>query len=167
MATTEEHFEKNEIVDEIVQQNRTIAGKQAFIDAFRKSLGNITHACQASGVSRSIYYEWIKVDSEFKKEVESVAEEKLDFIESKLAELITGVIVEKEGPDGPRVYQRPPDNTSIIFALKTQGKRRGYYEKTGHENTVKNAEGEKFKIEIDAKTAPIEQIDDALNTLLQ
>lgn len=118
---------------ELEQQKRTISCKKAFIEAFRKSMGNITHACEASKIGRTTYYTWIEIDPEFKKETEDVAEEKLDFIESKLTELITGVIVEKETPQGAIIYQRPPDNTSIIFALKTQGKKRGYVEKSEQE----------------------------------
>lgn len=147
------------------QQKRTIVLKQAFIDAFRKSMGNITKACESIGVNRSAYYGWIE-DPAFKSQIDDVMEEKLDFIESKLEEVITGIVVQKDA-DGNVVYQRPPDTAAIIFALKTQGKKRGYYEKREVDNTVRNPDGEKFKIELDVKTAPIAKIDEALDNLLQ
>ena len=46
-------------------------------------------------------------------------------------ELINGVVVEQIGPEGPRIYQRPPDKTSIIFFLKAQA---GWVEVPKHDD---------------------------------
>ena len=153
-------------IDNNVQQKKTVLLKNTFVEAFRKSMGNITKACESVGINRGTYYLWIENDPIFKSHIDDVMEEKLDFIESKLEEVITGIVVQKDA-EGNVVYQRPPDTAAIIFALKTQGKKRGYYEKKEVDNTVRNPEGEKFKIGLDVKTAPIAKIDEALDNLLQ
>ena len=88
--------------------------KKAFQEAYKKAFGNVTQSCNAIGIDRSTYYDWIKKDSKFKKEIEELEPEErfMDFLESKLVEKING-----------------GDTTSIIFALKTKGKKRGYIER--------------------------------------
>ena len=79
----------------------------------------------------------MEFDEEFKKEVKEISEDRKDFAESKLNELINGVLVEREGA----VYKRPPCKTSIIFFLKTKAKDRGYIERkefTGADGTPLN-----------------------------
>jgi len=83
-----------------------------FIKAFKKSAGNIAKACDVAGIARSTYYEWMGKSDIFKKEVEDVKEGLIDFAESQLMKNI------KDGKE-----------TSLIFFLKTQGKKRGYVEK--------------------------------------
>lgn len=105
--------------------------KKAFIEAYEKSFGNILVSCKAVGIARQTYYNWIENDPEFKKEVESVEPQErfLDFLEGKLVEKIN-----------------KGDTTSIIFALKTKGKKRGYVERqeiTGADGIPNN-----FQVEI-------------------
>lgn len=98
------------------------AKKEGFIDAYTKSFGNITQSCKAVDISRQTYYRWIKDDEEFKGLVDAIEplEVFLDFAENSLVKKMS------EG-----------DTASIIFALKTKGKKRGYVERTDHEVTHK------------------------------
>ena len=88
--------------------------KKAFQEAYKKAFGNVTQSCNAIGIDRSTYYDWIKKDAKFKKDIEELEPEErfMDFLESKLVERIN-----------------KGDTTSIIFALKTQAKKRGYVER--------------------------------------
>jgi len=93
--------------------NKTVHNKKRVLKALVKSLGIVTTACKETDISTTQFYHWIKTDEEFKKDVESVGDVALDFAESKLLENI-----------------KEQKETSIIFYLKTKGKKRGYIEKT-------------------------------------
>jgi predicted DNA-binding transcriptional regulator AlpA len=108
--------------------------KEALLSALAANLGNVSKTCEAVGISRKTYYEYLK-DEDFKFEVESIEESNLDFAESKLRELIDGVHMETFGGDVPIVYKVKPDVTATIFFLKTKGKKRGYVEKSEVENS--------------------------------
>lgn len=88
--------------------------KKAFSDAYIKTFGNVSQTCNAIGIDRSTYYDWLKKDKEFKKHIESLEPQErfMDFLESKLVEKINN-----------------GDTASIIFALKTKAKPRGYVER--------------------------------------
>lgn len=92
---------------------RTQERKQAVIVALQKSLGIVTTACINAGIDRSTFYEWVKNDAEFAKAVDDIEDVTLDFVEGKLLQNV------KEN-----------DTQSILFYLKTKGKRRGYTERT-------------------------------------
>jgi len=93
-------------------EERVRKQKELFHDALGNSLGNITLACRAVGISRRTYYNWCKEDKEFEKDCEEVEEKNLDFAESQLLKHIKA------------------DNiTALIFYLKTKGKKRGYVER--------------------------------------
>jgi hypothetical protein len=94
------------------KKNKTEHLKKSVLDALEKSLGVVTSACKISGVSRTQFYQWCKDDLEFKSKVDSIEMVALDFAESKLFENI-----------------KEKKETSIIFFLKTKGKKRGYIEK--------------------------------------
>lgn len=82
------------------------------IEALEKSLGVVTAACKQVGIDRTTHYRWLEEDEEYKTEVLSIGDIALDFAESRLHGRI------KDG-----------DTTSIIFYLKTKGKKRGYIER--------------------------------------
>lgn len=88
--------------------------KKALLKAYIASFGNVTQSCKAVNLSRETFYRWRREDKEFDQAVKDAepAERFLDFVESKLLEKIN---------DG--------DTTSIIFTLKTKGKKRGYIER--------------------------------------
>lgn len=87
--------------------------KKLMIDSIRNSMGNVTEACKKADIARNTHYRWLRDDPNYAQAVEDVMEERLDFAESKLLENIKG-----------------NDTTSIIFFLKTQGKGRGYVERS-------------------------------------
>ena len=91
--------------------------KKAMLAALEKSLGIVTTACKATGVTRGIYYGWLKRDKDFAAQVDEMQEIALDFAESKLHKKI------EQGSD-----------TAIIFYLKTKGKARGYVERMENVN---------------------------------
>lgn len=94
-------------------RTRTQERKQALIEALKKSLGIVTTACINAGVDRSMFYEWKKNDADFAKAVEDIEDVTLDFVEGKLLQNV-----------------KDNDTQSILFYLKTKGKRRGYTERT-------------------------------------
>ena len=97
--------------------------KEAFIIAYKENFGNITISCEAAGVSRSAYNNWIKSDDEFRRKLAEIEPEEimLDFGEHKLMERIA-----------------KGDTLATMFLLKTKGKRRGYIERqeVAHEGDV-------------------------------
>jgi hypothetical protein len=107
------------------QQNTTSLTKKAFIEAYKKTFGNVTQAANAIGIDRTTHYRWLEEDEEYKANIENVepSEIFLDFVESKLSDKIS-----------------KGDTTAIIFALKTKGKKRGYIERTEvhQETTIKS-----------------------------
>lgn len=115
----------------------TLKKQETFLEILRNCMGIISHACEKAGINRSSYYDWIK-DDKFKAKVDEIQEESIDFAESKLFELIKGVQLPetKFFQDKGRIISEetvkhyPPDNTSIIFFLKTRAKHRGYIERT-------------------------------------
>ena len=80
---------------------KTDKKKSDFLIALKNNNGNISESCQSINIGRT-----------FKQDAEDAQESLIDLAESKLVENI------KEN-----------DNTSIIFFLKTKGKKRGYIEK--------------------------------------
>jgi hypothetical protein len=87
--------------------------KKQIIEALHHSNGVVTSAIESVKVHRSTFYKWMKEDEAFKQEVDDIRESALDFVESKMFERI------ENGSD-----------TMIIFFLKTQGKKRGYIERS-------------------------------------
>jgi len=86
--------------------------KKELISALRSNLGVVSSACEALGISRTTYYKYYKADERFKEQVDSIGDEAIDFVESRLFELI-----------------RKGNVAATIFFLKTKGKKRGYVER--------------------------------------
>ena len=103
---------------ENIKVNKSDTKKKDFLVILSNNAGNISESCKKANVGRSTFYLWFNNDSDFKKEVELVREDLLDFAESKLWEkIVSGNL------------------TAIIFYLKCQGQRRGYIDKQYVENT--------------------------------
>ena len=92
--------------------------KKNFLEALHNNLGNISEACNKINISRQTYYRWVDDDVEFEEQCKNVEESLLDLAENRLLEKIDKY-----------------DTTSIIFFLKTKGKKRGYIEKQEVEHT--------------------------------
>lgn len=102
--------------------------KEKFLENFKMSFGNISISCEASGISRQTYYNWVKRDSDFAQECRDIEERNLDLAEMKLLSAI------REGK-----------TAELLFYLKTKGKQRGYVER----QEITGAEGQKlFEVRI-------------------
>ena len=113
--------------------------KRAFLDAMKKTFGNITSSCQAAGIkSRQTPYNWAKKDKAFKKAFESdeYEESLLDAVESKINKLA----LKDENPQ------------ILMFLAKTKGKKRGFVER----QELTGADGKELN-----NTITIEMIDRA------
>tara|TARA_R110002126_G_scaffold93089_4_gene220747 strand:+ start:2227 stop:2610 length:384 start_codon:yes stop_codon:yes gene_type:complete len=86
--------------------------KSNFLKALTEAKGIISYASDRANISRQTYYRWIAEDKDFREACEDITEMVIDLVESKL---LTNI---NEG-----------DVTSIIFYLKTKGKKRGYIER--------------------------------------
>jgi len=91
--------------------NKTEQHKKAVLEALEKSLGVVTTACKKVGIGRTQFYNWLKDDEVFAKQVKDIENIALDFVESKLFENI-----------------RDGKTSETIFYLKTKGNR-GYVER--------------------------------------
>ena len=103
---------KKETKESVRTVQKSDKKKEDFLIALKKNNGNISESCQSANIGRQTYYDWIDKDEKFKQDTEATKESLIDLAESKLMENING-----------------NDNTSIIFFLKTKGKKRGYVEK--------------------------------------
>ena len=118
--------------------------KEKMVEALAKTYGRVTDAARLIDIDRTTHYRWLKEDEEYKEAVESVNEIALDFVESKLFELIDGAQKEVMTEVGPMMTKDTPNPTACIFYLKTKGKKRGYVER----QEVTGAEGERVVIQI-------------------
>ena len=58
--------------------------QRKFLQAYKATMGNVTKACEMTGVkSRRSYYDWLE-NEEFAKEIELLQETQVDFAESML-----------------------------------------------------------------------------------
>ena len=76
-------------------------------------MGVVTPAVRATGIHRNTHYYWMNHDPEYAAEVRALKDVALDFSEAALFNRI------QDGSDA-----------CLIFHLKTQGKHRGYIERT-------------------------------------
>ena len=88
--------------------------QEIFLVAYEKAMGNVTEACRATGISRSAYHHWMRIDEEFKKKVEDLAPDEV------MVDIAEKAIMKKI---------REGDTASIIFTLKSKGKKRGWVER--------------------------------------
>jgi hypothetical protein len=94
------------------QAKETARKKEAFLELFRKKAGIVTAVCQAVGVGRHTYYDWLKSDKAFAAAIDDLNEQIIDYSESMLMSKI------QQG-----------NMTAIIFHLKCKGKARGWVER--------------------------------------
>ena len=105
------------------KSNKIQQNKKLLLKALEKSMGIVSKACEIVKLDRSTFYKYYNEDEQFKHDVDNMQEYVLDFAESKLLENI-----------------KDKKETSIIFYLKTKGRKRGYVEKQDVDITTKGKE---------------------------
>lgn len=107
-----------------------------FLKALVENKFNISVACEITGVSRRLFYNWRDGDPVFSEGYSSAMEARLDKWEECLHKNIMA-----------------GDATSVIFALKTKGKDRGYVERESGDKKVTKLLDEVLAGEITAREA--------------
>lgn len=116
--------EKNDFPQLIFTEEENLSDKQKmFLRVYDASLCNVSLSCNKTNVGRTTFYYWMKENPSFKKNVDNIKESQVDFAESKLMQEI-----------------RNGNTTAIIFFLKTQGKERGYVERTEQDVSINKFE---------------------------
>ncbi|MCO5250980.1 MAG: hypothetical protein M9949_06115 [Candidatus Kapabacteria bacterium] len=113
--------------------------KQIFLELFPKNALNVAVTCRKSGISRTIYYIWMKDDKEFAEKIEEIKESLIDLGESTLIKLFTGIKTtqtktrEVITPQGKKVklleiteIEHKPDLRALMEFLRAKAKDRGY-----------------------------------------
>jgi hypothetical protein len=90
-------------------KTRVAQKKEIFLEALKRNLNVITAACEQTGFGRQTFYNWCDKDPEFRRRVDELNDIQFDFVETQLLKKI------KEGSEA-----------SIIFYMKTKGKKKGY-----------------------------------------
>lgn len=108
--------QKKEVIGDSLVKNVSNA---KIAEVIRKNYGNITVSANNLGMNRSTMYLRINKSPELKKVVLEGRESLVDIAESALLKNIV-----------------KGDTASIIFALKTQGKDRGYVEKVENDTNL-------------------------------
>ena len=103
--------------------------KEQILDGMSKNLGIVTHVLKQVDVSYNTYKKWLDDDEEFKKEVEYIDISTIEWVSSKLYENI-----------------KNNDKISIIYFLKSKGKKFGWAERTEINQTTKFEEPLKLNI---------------------
>lgn len=96
-----------------MEKRRSKTGLTAVEDALKRSMGNISLAAKSLGFDRSTLYHRIKKNPKLKTIVDDARETLVDVAESALYSAVT----KKEA-------------WAVCFTLKTQGRARGYVERT-------------------------------------
>jgi hypothetical protein len=118
------------------------ASKKLFFDSLSENLGLVYRAEKATGINSENHYYWCKTDPEYKKRVNELMEKKRDYVEHKLIHLVDD-----------------NESSSVQFAAKCLLRKRGYDQST----EIKNADGEKFQIEINPQILK-QVLDDSYNS---
>jgi hypothetical protein len=138
-AETEKAIAKAEDAQKALLQ-RMANRKKVFIESMVKSLGVVTKAVQISGIPSRTHYTWLDTDPDYRDAIANIKEVTLDFYEDALHELIK---------------QKNP--AAVIFALKTQAKRRGYIETVHNINNNQDDANVHFYLPDNSRpSAPIE-----------
>ena len=87
--------------------------KREFLEALKRCSGNVSEAVRQVPIDRKTHYNWLDADPEYAAAVDAIKESLIDRAEGVLHSLIG------EG-----------NVPAVLFFLKTQGKKRGYIERT-------------------------------------
>ena len=86
--------------------------QKIFVKAYKKHATNISRACEVADIHRTTHHRWYANNTTYKEQIDAISESMIDFAEGMLY---------KNMKDGKE--------QSILFFLKTRGKKRGYVEK--------------------------------------
>lgn len=116
--------------------NKKIINEETFEIVANQKLGNKSLMASALGISRPTLDKIIAENGKFKEIIDNASEHAIDFAESQLHLLMKGIPIKDD--NGKLIgWEEKPDKTSIIFYLKTKGKKRGYVETHQIENVTK------------------------------
>lgn len=90
--------------DENVAKN-----KKALINALTNNNGHVSRACEDVGISRTMYYNYLNSDPEFKAEIDAIEDNTIELVEQEMLN---------------RIFQG--SDKLIEFYLKTKAKKKGY-----------------------------------------
>ena len=96
-----------------MESTNSTTNKREFLEALKRCAGNVSEATKHVPIHRTTHYLWLESDPEYAAAVDAIKESLIDRAESALQTLIT------EG-----------NVPAVLFFLKTQGKKRGYVERT-------------------------------------
>lgn len=99
---------------------------------YENAFANVTSTVEACHIGRSTFYKWKKENATFREIAEEIEEGIIDYVETRLIKNI------QEGKEA-----------SLIFFLKTRGKKRGYIETT--ENIISGNPFEELMKDLDAE----------------
>jgi len=109
---------------------------EKLIKSFYQWRGIKMHICTNLGICRPTLDKWIREDKELSDAYQDALEASIDHAESKLMELIDGVLIQDYDFQGkPMVYKRPPDIKALNTFLMCKGKNRGYVAKAEVEHS--------------------------------
>lgn len=112
--------DKIPIVDEVWRK------RAAMIEALRRHKCIVWKACQEVGITRYQHDDWMRDDPDYKATYQTIKEDQIDFVESKLLELVEGAEYEVMTEHGPQVMKDAPNAQAVKFYLETQAKKRGF-----------------------------------------
>jgi len=120
------------------KRHSTAIKKSLFLKTLEKTLGVKKDACKLLKIPERTLFNWLRDDSTFVEDVGAIKEVALDFVESKMFEKIAGYehkdtwIGHFQGEIITKEYTKhyPPSDILIRYYLGTQGKHRGYIERT-------------------------------------
>jgi len=96
-----------------MEPTKPTSNKKEFLEALKRCAGNVSEATKQVPIHRSTHYDWIEQDPEYAAAVDAIKESLIDRAEG----VLHGLIGEGNVP-------------AVLFFLKTQGKKRGYIERT-------------------------------------
>ena len=67
-----------------IQREETIRNKKTWLDRYKEDLGSYSSICTKTGISRSTFNYWKKDDDEFREQIFSIKDDRVDNIEDKL-----------------------------------------------------------------------------------
>jgi len=75
-------------INKMVKSVKLAERQKKFLDVFRNNHFNVTNACKATNISRATLTDWCKKNPDFRSALDELQDEKEDYIEDKLFELV-------------------------------------------------------------------------------